>query len=100
MLDLLRPATIGEILAWERRYDGPLPSHLRDALAAGAGDPRRRQALAASRALDRLARHHLTQLAARRRNAADLAQLTHMARRLSLFRRAGLALRQAAAAIG
>ena len=58
MLDLLRPPPIGEILAWERRYDGPLPNHLRDALAAGAADPRRRQALAASRALDRLARHH------------------------------------------
>ena len=92
------PAAMDDLLAWERRYDGPLPSHLRDALAAGAEDPRRRQALAASRALDRLARHQLTQLAARRRQAADLAQLAQLARRLAFFRRAGLALRQLAAA--
>jgi hypothetical protein len=92
------PASMDDLLAWERRYDGPLPGHLRDALTAGAEDPRRRQALAASRALDRLARHQLTQLAARRRQAADLAQLAQLARRLAFFRRAGLALRQAAAA--
>lgn len=92
------PATMDDLLAWERRYDGPLPGHLRDALIAGAEDPRRRQVLAASRALDRLARHQLTQLAARRREAVDLAPLAEMARRLAFFRRAGLALRQLAAA--
>ena len=98
MLTPSPPATMDDLLAWERRYDGPLPCHLRDALAAGAEDSRRRQALAASRALDRLARHQLTQLAARRREAGDLAQLAQLARRLAFFRRAGLALRQAAAA--
>ena len=98
MLNPPKPATMDDRLAWERRYDGPLPGHLRDALAAGAEDPRRRQAVAASRALDRLARHQLTQLAARRRESADLAQLAQLARRLAFFRRAGLALRQAAAA--
>ena len=96
MPDRQRPAPMDDLLAWERRYDGPLPGHLREALAAGAEDARHRQALAASRALDRLARHQLIQLAARRREAADLAPLAQMARRLALFRRAGLALRQAA----
>jgi hypothetical protein len=91
---------MSEILAWERRYDGPLPQGLRDALAGGEGDPHRRQALAASRALDRLARHQLAQIAARRRQAPDHASLAHLVRRLALLRRAGRTLRQAAAANG
>ena len=91
---------MSEILAWERRYDGPMPDRLRDALALGDGDPLRRQALAASRALDRLARYQLTQIAARRRDAADHASLAHMVRRLAFLRRAGRSLRQAAAATG
>ena len=92
MREPLQPATFDEILGWERRYDGPLPQHLRDAFA-GAGPC---QALAAGRALDRLARHQLMQIAARRRASGDLAALTPMVRRMALVRRVGLALRQGA----
>jgi hypothetical protein len=96
--ELLKPLALAEMLAWDRRYDGPLPDGLRAAIAAGHGDPRRRRAVAASRAIDRLARHQLARLAVLRRNAADPAVLARLSHRLAHLRRAAVALRRSATA--
>ena len=92
MLVPSRPPLLHALTEWERRYDGPLPG----GLGEHEGEGRQLLALARSRALDRTLRHLVMALAARRRDAPDLAGLEPMASRLARCRRAALAWRQAA----